>query len=83
MMLGGILNTIKIIEKAQTNKIKIIVSSSFESHLGWRSALLLASILRDNNAHGLGTREYFSEENDRLPITKGTIVIDSPNYFIS
>lgn len=83
MILGGILNTIKIIEKAQKNNIKIIISSSFESHLGWRSALFLASILKDNNAHGLGTSEYFSEEKDRLAITNGKIVIDSPNYFIS
>ncbi|MGE5410332.1 MAG: o-succinylbenzoate synthase [Clostridiales bacterium] len=83
MILGGILNTIKIIEEAQKNNTKIIVSSSFESHLGWRSALFLASILKDNNAHGLGTIEYFSDDEGRLPITNGKIVIDSPNYFTS
>jgi o-succinylbenzoate synthase len=65
MMLGGVIHTLKIIEFAQENKIKVVVSTSLDSVIGRSYAVLAASFVEQETAHGLGTAELF--ENDLFP----------------
>ncbi len=65
MMLGGVIPTLKIIEFAQENKIKVVVTTSLDSCIGRSFAVLAASFVEEETAHGLGTAELF--ENDLFP----------------
>ena len=65
MMLGGIIPTLKIIQFAQENKIKVVVTTSLDSCIGRSFAVLAASFVEQETAHGLGTAELF--ENDLFP----------------
>jgi O-succinylbenzoate synthase len=69
MMLGGIINTMKIVDMAKKNKIKTVITSSFESAVGRSFAILAASFLKDETAHGLGTAEYFEKDLVEDPYT--------------
>jgi o-succinylbenzoate synthase len=75
IMLGGIIPTIKIIEYAQQNKIKVVVTSSLESCVGRSFAILAASFVQDDIAHGLGTAEFFENDlfKDPYPVKNGQI----------
>ncbi len=65
MMLGGIIPTNKIIEYAEDNNIKTVVTTSLDSVIGRSFAVLAASFVKDDIAHGLGTADLF--ENDLYP----------------
>lgn len=65
MMLGGVIHTLKIIEFAQENKTKVVVTTSLDSVIGRSFAVLAASFVEQETAHGLGTAELF--ENDLFP----------------
>ena len=69
MMLGGIINTMKIVDLAKKNKIKTVMTYSFESAVGRSFAILAASFLKDETAHGLGTAEYFEKDLVEDPYT--------------
>lgn len=74
MMIGGIIPTMEIAELAAKNKINVVITSSFESPVGKSFALLAASFLKNNFAHGLGTVDYFeSDLIDPYPVYNGTI----------
>jgi len=75
MMLGGIINTMKIVDLAKRKKIKVVITSSFESVVGRSFAILAASFLKNETAHGLGTAEYFEKDivEDPYPVKKGII----------
>ncbi|MBZ0200764.1 MAG: o-succinylbenzoate synthase [Ignavibacteriaceae bacterium] len=65
MLLGGIVPLLSICEAALKNKIKCVVSSSFESVVGHSYALFAASTIKGKTAHGLGVSDYF--ENNLFP----------------
>ena len=75
MMLGGILNTLRIADLAKKNKLKVIITTSFESALGRSFAILAASFLDNGLAHGLGTAGYFQKDifEDPYPVKNGII----------
>lgn len=75
MMLGGIINTMKIADRAKKEKIKVVISSSFESAIGRSFAILAATFLKDETAHGLGTAELFEKDlvEDPYPVKNGAI----------
>ena len=75
MMLGGIINTMNIADLAKKNKIKTIITSSFESVIGRSFAILAASFLKDEIAHGLATAEFFEKDlfDDPYPVKNGVI----------
>ncbi|MEI7485768.1 MAG: o-succinylbenzoate synthase, partial [Ignavibacteriota bacterium] len=68
MLLGGILNTLDIISEADKHGIKTVISSSFESPVGLNAALFIASTVKEDISHGLGTGELFS--NSGFPIVQ-------------
>lgn len=82
MMLGGILDTLKIIDKARRNNIITIISSSFESAIGKKALLFLASSINNDYAHGIGTDEYYASPGSLSP-DNGMITINSPDYFLT
>jgi o-succinylbenzoate synthase len=75
MMLGGIINTMKIVDIAKKNKIRTVITSSFESAIGRSFAILAASFLKDETAHGLGTAEFLEKDivEDPYPVKNGKI----------
>ena len=75
MMLGGIVNTLKIMDLAKKNKIRTVITSSFESAIGRSFAILAATFLKDEIAHGLGTADLFEKDivNDPYPVKNGII----------
>ncbi|MCH8942592.1 MAG: o-succinylbenzoate synthase [Bacteroidetes bacterium] len=77
MMLGGLLPTLKIIELCEKNKMDVVITSSFESSLGRSFAIFAASIVKNKNAHGLGTAKYFIKDiyPDPYPIKNGKIIL--------
>ena len=77
MMLGGIINTLKIADRAKKEKIKVVISSSFESAIGRSFAILAATFLKNEIAHGLGTAELFEKDlvEDPYPVKNGAISI--------
>ena len=77
MMLGGLLPTLKIIELCEKNKMGVVITSSFESSLGRSFAIFAASIVKNKNAHGLGTAKYFIKDiyPDPYPIKNGKIIL--------
>ena len=77
MMLGGIINTMNIADLAKKSKIKTVITSSFESAIGRSFAILAASFLKSETAHGLGTAEYFEKDivEDPYPVKNGQIML--------
>ncbi len=75
MMLGGIISTMKIADLAKKNKIKVVITSSFESAVGRSFAILAASFLKDDKAHGLATAELFEKDivDNPYPVRNGII----------
>ncbi len=75
MMLGGITRTVKIIELAKKNNIKVTITSSIETAVGRSFAVLASSFLKDHNAHGLATGALFEKDfvDDLYPVKNGII----------
>lgn len=82
MILGGIFQIINIINLAEQNGKKIIISSSFESAVGKRALVFLAALTNHSLAHGLDTLDYFIEDvcTDVYPVKNGVIEFDSSAY---
>ncbi len=75
LWIGGIINSINIIQMAKENNIECVVSSVFESNIGKRANVLVASFLENNYACGLSTNEFISNnfEEDLYHIKNGFI----------
>lgn len=75
MMLGGITRTCAIMDLAEKNNVKVTITSSFETAVGRSFAVLASSFLKNENAHGLATAEYFENEfvEDLYPVKNGKI----------
>ena len=75
MMMGGIIPTLKIIQFAQENKFKVVVTTSLDSCIGRSFAVLAASFVEQETAHGLGTAELFEKDlfPDPYPVKNGQI----------
>ncbi|MGA7838798.1 MAG: o-succinylbenzoate synthase [Ignavibacteriaceae bacterium] len=75
MMLGGITRTVKIIDLAKKNNVKVIITSSIETAVGRSFAVLASSFLKDDNAHGLATGAFFEKDfvDDLYPVKNGII----------
>ena len=79
MMLGGIIPSLKIADLAKQNGIQSVVTSSFESVIGRIGIVNAAAFINNNLANGLGTGNYFEEENlpDPFPVSDGKILFGS------
>jgi len=55
---GGILNSIEVINYAKQNNARIIVTSSFESNIGLQIPIITACLLNKNEHHGLNTSHF-------------------------
>jgi len=77
MMLGGLIPTLEIIELAEANNITPVITSSFESALGRVNAVIAASIVRCDIAHGLGVSQFFETDifEDKYPVVNGKIKV--------
>jgi o-succinylbenzoate synthase len=75
MIIGGFFTIKNIIDLANQNDKKIIISSSFESAIGKRALVMLASLTNHSLAHGLDTTEFFENDisPDVYPVTNGKI----------
>lgn len=80
---GGIIPSVKILTLAENNNIKCTVTTLFESALGKRNAVFLASLIKDDHAHGLGTNEYFSKDVaiENFPVIDGKITFQKTTQF--
>lgn len=81
--LGGIIPSVKILTLAENNNIKCTVTTLFESALGKRSAVFLASLIKEDHAHGLGTGEYFVKDpaKENFPVIDGKITYQKATQF--
>jgi o-succinylbenzoate synthase len=77
MMLGGLIPALNIIDAADRNGIKTVISSSFESAIGRSMAVLAASTVKNDTAHGINTAAYFEKDliPDPYPVNNGKIII--------
>lgn len=77
MMLGGLISTLEIIELAEINNITPVVTSSFESSVGRANAVIAASIVKSDIAHGLAVSRYFEDDifEDKYPVVNGKIKV--------
>jgi len=75
LLLGGILNSLKIIRLGEKKKIKVVISSGYENRLGKLPLITLASIVKGSHAHGLVLHELPFSEFGKSPyaITNGKI----------
>ncbi|MEW6652145.1 MAG: o-succinylbenzoate synthase [Bacteroidota bacterium] len=75
MTVGGISAVKRIIDLAEQNQRKIIISSAFESAIGRRALVMLASLTNHSLAHGLDISEYFVKDicADVYSVNKGSI----------
>lgn len=75
MMLGGIIPTLKAIEFVEENNIKSVITTSLDSVIGRSFAVLAASFVKDEIAHGLGTAELLENDlfSDPYPVKNGQI----------
>ena len=60
-VLGGIEKTMEWVKWAQKNKVKPVISSSFETEVGIYALGHLAACVKDNVAAGLDTLKYFRQ----------------------
>lgn len=81
--LGGIIPSVKLLTLAENNNIKCTVTTLFESALGKRSAVFLASLIKEEHAHGLGTSEYFAKDaaKENFPVIDGKITYQKAVQF--
>lgn len=77
MMLGGLTPAMDIIDEAERNQKKVVISSSFETSIGRSIAIFAAGILKEQTAHGLAVADYFKDTivNDPFPVSNGIITI--------
>jgi o-succinylbenzoate synthase len=77
MMLGGLSVTMKIIDEAEKNNLKVVITSSFETSIGRSIAVFAAGILKQPTAHGLAVADYFQNTiaNDPFPVSNGIIML--------
>ncbi len=75
MMLGGVINTVKIMDFAKANNIKTIITTSLESVVGRTFAILAAAMNVTDSAHGLNTGRLFEDDlaDDPFPVLNGKI----------
>ncbi len=75
MMLGGIINTIQIMDLAKAKNIKTIITTSLESVVGRTFAILAAAMNETDSAHGLNTGRLFEDDlaEDPFPVLNGKI----------
>ena len=79
MLLGGIIPTLKIIQIAEKENLKVIISSSFESSLGRSWAIFAASTVKEDIAHGLDTARFLKNDlyPNPYPIRNGRIFLQN------
>ena len=77
MMLGGLTHTFRIIDEAEKNGVKVVITSSFESSIGRSTAVFAAAVLKEQTAHGLAVHDYFKDTivNNPFPVENGLIKI--------
>ena len=77
MMLGGLIPTLEIIELAEKNSVIPVVTSSFESAVGRANAVIAASTVNSDIAHGLSVPRYFEDDvaEDKYPVANGNIKV--------
>ena len=77
MMLGGLIPTLEIIELAERNNVIPVVTSSFESAVGRANAVITASTVNSDIAHGLSVSRYFEADiaEDKYPVANGNIKV--------
>jgi len=82
MLNGGIFNTLRMINYANSKEVNIIISSAMESAVGRSILPLLASNTNHKFAHGLATTEFY--KNDLTPdfykIKNGFVKFDFDKY---
>lgn len=78
----GILDTIKLIDLAESENKNIIISSNFESPIGKSALFFLAAYTSHNFAHGLDTTEFFNNTvcEDYYKVSNGKINFDLSNF---
>ncbi len=81
MLLGGIIPTLKIIQIAERENLKVIISSSFESSLGRSWAIFGASTVKEEIAHGLDTARFLKNDlyPNPYPVQNGRIFLKNNN----
>ncbi len=79
MLLGGIITTLKIIEAAEKQHLKVIISSTFETSLGRSLAIFAASTVKEEIAHGLDTARFLKSDlyKNPYPVINGKISLIS------
>ena len=77
MMIGGLTHTFRIIDEAEKNGMKIVITSSFESSIGRSTCVFAAAVLKEQTAHGLAVHDYFKDTivNNPFPVENGLIKI--------
>lgn len=77
MMIGGILTSLDIINQSKQERIKTVITSSFQSAIGRKMDVLTAALVNDGSAHGLSIADYFENDlTDPVDIVKnGKIVL--------
>jgi o-succinylbenzoate synthase len=79
MMLGGIIQVLRIKNLAEQNGLKVVITSSFESVVGRAMAVFAASTVKEKLAHGLATGTYFEKDlyPDPYPVKNGIISLEA------
>jgi L-Ala-D/L-Glu epimerase len=82
MILCGLLSTINLIHEAEIHDKKVIISSSFETAVGKSGLVFLASLIKNDMAHGLDTSDYFENNlfTDQYPVMNGNISFSTNSY---
>lgn len=77
MLIGGLLPTLEIIQLAEKNGIDCVITSSFESVIGRKNAVIAAALTKNNFAHGLGISDYFDKDlfENLYPVREGKIIL--------
>jgi o-succinylbenzoate synthase len=81
MLVGGILNSLKLVALAERNGKKVVISSSFESDVGRRALLLCAAASNSSLAHGLGVTENYRNYETEFPVINGKIKFHLSSLF--
>jgi L-Ala-D/L-Glu epimerase len=85
MVCGGILETMRLIHTCKEYEIPVVISSTFESFVGWQACVLLAAVTGSSYAHGLATQDHYEKNVADPPfsIEKGIIGdLDRINFII-
>lgn len=82
MILGGIINAVRLIKLSEEHGKKIIISSSFETPVGKSALVFLSTLISHNHAHGLDTAGMFEKLSivDPFPIQNSNVVFDPDSY---